>query len=42
MWDSEVPESWKREQLERARELAAYSLNPQRVAEEANDFRLNP
>ncbi len=42
MWDADVDPAWKREQLERARELASYSLNPHQVADEARDFRPDP
>ncbi len=42
LWDFEVDPAWKRSQLERAREVAAYSTNPQRVAQEAADFRPDP
>jgi hypothetical protein len=42
MWDSEVDPAWKREQLERAREIASYSLRPDLVAQEASEFRPVP
>jgi len=39
MWDADVDPAWKREQLERAREIAGWSASPDRVAAEASDFR---
>ena len=42
MWHSEIPGEGKREQLERARQIAAYSMDPHRVAEEALDYRPDP
>lgn len=42
MWDSEVSPKWKREQLERAKAIAAYAINPAAVAQEASDFRPDP
>ena len=42
MWDSEIPDAWKRKQLEEAQQIAAYSLDPSKVAAEAKEFRPSP
>jgi hypothetical protein len=42
MWDSEVPAEWKRQQLEHARRVAEYALDPHAVADEARDYRPDP
>jgi hypothetical protein len=39
MFDVDVPERWRREQLERARAVAEFDPNPAAVAEEARDLR---
>jgi hypothetical protein len=42
MWDGDVPAEWKAEQLRRAQEVHRWSMNPKRVAQEADDFRPDP
>ena len=40
MWDGDADNiAWKKSELERARQLAGWSADPQKVAEEARDFR---
>jgi hypothetical protein len=40
MWDNDPRlVEWKKRELERAREIAEYSVNPHRVALEARDLR---
>jgi hypothetical protein len=40
MWDEDPDHiAWKKSELERARQLAGWSVNPEQVAEEARDFR---
>jgi hypothetical protein len=40
LWDVDPDHiAWKKKELERARQIAAWSANPQQLAEEARDFR---
>jgi hypothetical protein len=40
MWDSDPDHiAWKKAELERARQIAEWSANPDRLAAEARDFR---
>jgi hypothetical protein len=40
MWDEDPDHiAWKKSELERARQLAGWSVNPEQVAQEARDFR---
>ena len=42
MWADDIPESYRRAQLERAQGLLPFSQNPHLLAEEASDFRPDP
>jgi hypothetical protein len=42
MWDAAISPDWKREQLEKARQLAAWSRDPRRLADEAREFPHEP
>lgn len=42
MWDGDIDPAWKAQELERARAIAAYSVDPHRVALEASDLRPDP
>jgi hypothetical protein len=42
MWDSEVPDAWRREQLAKAQGLLPWSSDPRQLVQEADDFRPDP